>query len=46
VHLLVITVRPWWSTWRVEGLLVIHLLLVVVVLLMSIIRKLVMIYLS
>jgi hypothetical protein len=48
VHLLVITVRPsrWW-TWTVEGLLVVHLLLLVVVMvvLTSIVRKLVLIYL-
>jgi hypothetical protein len=46
VHLLVITVRPsWWWTWRVEGLLVAHLLLlfVAVVVLTSIVRKLVLI---
>jgi hypothetical protein len=42
VHLLVIAVRlSWWWTWRVEGLLII----VVVVTLMSIVRKLVLIYL-
>jgi hypothetical protein len=46
VHLLVIAVRPpWWWTWRVEGLLIIHLLHVVVVDLTSIIRRLVLIYL-
>jgi hypothetical protein len=48
VHLLVITVRSsrWW-TWTVEGLLVVHLLLLVVVMvvLTSIVRKLVLIYL-
>jgi hypothetical protein len=45
VHLLVIVVWPsWWWTWRVEGLIV-HLLRVVVVVLTSIIRKLVLIYL-
>jgi hypothetical protein len=34
VHLLVIVVRPsWWWTWRVEGLLDIHLLRVVMVVL-------------
>jgi hypothetical protein len=47
VHQLVIMVwlSCWWS-WRVEGLLVVHLLLVimVVVILMSIVRKLVLIY--
>jgi hypothetical protein len=44
VHLLVIAVwlSRWWM-WRVEGLLVVHLLLLVVVILMSIIQKLVLI---
>jgi hypothetical protein len=46
VHLLVIVVQPsWWWTWRVEGLLVVHLLHVVMVVLTSIILKLVLIYL-
>jgi hypothetical protein len=48
VHLLVIAVwSSWWWTWRVEGPLIIHLLLhvVVVVILTSIVRKLVLIYL-
>jgi hypothetical protein len=41
VHLLIIAVWPsWWWTWRVEGLLIVHLLVVV---LMSVIRKLVLI---
>jgi hypothetical protein len=45
VHMLVIAVWPsWWWTWRVEGLLIINLLHVIVVILMSIIRKLVLIY--
>jgi hypothetical protein len=40
VHLLVIAVRPlWWWTWMVEGLLIIHPLLLVVVVLTSIARK-------
>jgi hypothetical protein len=44
VHLLVIAVLlSWWWTWRVEGLLILHLLLGVVVVLMSLIEKLVMI---
>jgi hypothetical protein len=44
VHLLVIAVWPsWWWTWRVEGLLVVHLLLLAVVVLTSIVRKLVLI---
>jgi hypothetical protein len=39
VHLLVIVVPPsWWWTWRVEGLVVLHLIVVV---LMSVIGKLV-----
>jgi hypothetical protein len=45
VHLLVITMLPsWWWTWRVEGLLVLHPLLLVMVVLTSIIRKLVLIH--
>jgi hypothetical protein len=45
VHLLVITMLPsWWQTWRVEGLLVLHLLLLFVVILTSVIRKLVLIH--
>jgi hypothetical protein len=44
VHLLVITVLPlWWWTWRVEGLLILHLLFFVIVVLMSIVGKLVLI---
>jgi hypothetical protein len=44
MHLLVITVLPsWWWMWRVEGLLH-HLLLVVVFILMSLVRKLVLIH--
>jgi hypothetical protein len=45
VHLLVIAVQPsWWWKWRVKGLLIIHLLLIVVmVALMSIVPKLVLI---
>jgi hypothetical protein len=47
VHLLVITVwSSWWWTWRVEGLIVVHLLHVVVVVLTSTIQKLLLIYLS
>jgi hypothetical protein len=46
VHLLIIAVRPsrWWK-WRVEGLLIVHLLLllVVMIVLMSIVWKLVLI---
>jgi hypothetical protein len=46
VHLMVITVwLSWWWTWRVEGLLIVHLLCVIVVILTSIIWKLVLIYL-
>jgi hypothetical protein len=46
VHLLVIAVRPlWWWTWRVEGLLVVHLLRVIVVVLTCIIQKLGLTYL-
>jgi hypothetical protein len=46
VHLLVITVRPsWWWMWRVDGLLIVHLLRVIMVVLTSIIQKLVLIYL-
>jgi hypothetical protein len=45
VHLLIIALLPsWWWSWRVEGLLVLHLLLPVVVVLMSQIRKLVLIH--
>jgi hypothetical protein len=46
VPLLVIVVWPsWWWKWRVEGLLVVHLplLIVVMIVLTSIIRKLVLI---
>jgi hypothetical protein len=46
VHLLVIAVlSSWWWTWRVVGLHVVHLLLIVAVMvvLTSIIRKLVLI---
>jgi hypothetical protein len=33
VHMLVITVLPsWWWTWRVEGFLIVYLLLIIVVL--------------
>jgi hypothetical protein len=45
VHLLIIVLLPsWWWSWRVEGLLVLHLLLPVVVVLMSRIGKLVLIH--
>jgi hypothetical protein len=45
VRLLVIAMQPsWWWKWRVEGLVVVHLLLLVVgVILASIVRKLVLI---
>jgi hypothetical protein len=48
VHQLVITVLPWWwwAWWRVEGLLVIHifhLILLIMVVLMSVVRKLVLV---
>jgi hypothetical protein len=44
VHLLVITVlSSWWWTWRVEGLLVLHLLIIIMVVLMSLVGKLVLI---
>jgi hypothetical protein len=45
VALLVITVVPtWWCTWRVEGLLVLHHLLLVVDVLMSLTGQLVLIH--
>jgi hypothetical protein len=41
VHLLVIVVLPsWWWMWRVEGLLVLHLLLLIVFVLTSLVGKL------
>jgi hypothetical protein len=44
MHLLAIVVLPlWWWTWRVVGLLLLHLPLLVVVVLMSVIEKLVLI---
>jgi hypothetical protein len=44
VHLLVIAVLPpWWWMWRVEGLLVLHLLLLVMVVVTSVGWKLVLI---
>jgi hypothetical protein len=44
VPLLVITVLSlWWWTWRVEGLLILHLLLIVVGVLMSLVGRLVLI---
>jgi hypothetical protein len=44
VPLLVITVLSlWWWTWRVEGLLILHLLLIVVGVLMSLLDRLVLI---
>jgi hypothetical protein len=45
VHLLVVAVMPlWWLTWRVEGLIVLHHLFLIVVVLMSLVRKLVLIH--
>jgi hypothetical protein len=45
VHLLVITVLPsWWWIWRVEGLLILHLLDLVLVILTSVTGKLVLIH--
>jgi hypothetical protein len=44
VHLLIIAVLPsWWWTWRVEGLLVLHFLLIIVVVLMSLVGMFVLI---
>jgi hypothetical protein len=45
VHMLVITVLlSWWWMWRVEGLLILHLLLLIVAILTSIVGKLVLIH--